>query len=189
MSSDQEIEDYIRKGLARGFNIKHIRDVLMKAGHSRPDIDRSIRMILHPENVHNKREVFNKQRRNHAIIMVLVAVLIVVFSALVYVSFNEKPAAIDTLEKETFQQQLKQIDALSSEINQKQDNIEKQLTIIENMDSTLENKEQLIAEQIAKIRELNDYVKQERSGMRDLLLTIINSNFKRLFTQNAPAVD
>ena len=176
MATQEELVEYIEKGLRQGFNIDYIKDVLVQHGHDVNRVNECIKIvrdIKHPPGIEKHLEKLKKTKTpSKAYIGITLILLIIIVILGINVIKNK-------LSEKEIEDSLEKVSKLSAEIDEKQDIIDQRIKEIQELDLTVEEKEELIQKQLEDIEELNEYIKEERKKTRDLLLELMDIILKK----------
>lgn len=176
---DEKIMHYLRRGLEKGFSVEHIKAILVKKGYDPAKVNFSAHVLT--TTIRGEELAEKKKEMLNVWVPILFVLSIVVIAGLVFVIIkNPQPSAIDQAAiKEEFDVRIKEIDALGSKIDKKQDTIDTQLDEIAALNATIEEKQELIDKQIEELKKLNIVIKDERTKVRNLLMDLLNSILSR----------
>ena len=176
MATQEQLVQYIEEGLKKGFNIDHIRNVLIQHGHDEFRVNEAIKIVRdipHSEKVdEHLDEKIRKKKHNYWPFIVIIILLSVVIAVLLSLDFADKQEAKQT--EKDIQERMQEVGILSSEIDEKQSEIDAQIKKIENLNTTIDQKEILVQQQIKEINKLNELFKKERNEIRALMLELVN---------------
>jgi len=176
MATQEQLVKYIEDGLKRGFNIDHIRNVLIEHGHDDFRISEAIKIVRdipHSETVEEHLdEKIRKKKPNYWPFIIVIVLLVGVIFVLLSLDFAENQEAKET--ERDIQERMQEVGILSSEIDEKQSEIDAQIRKMENLNTTIEQKEILVQQQIKEINKLNELFKKERKEIRTLMLELVN---------------
>lgn len=186
---NEELIKYMKKGLDKGFNLSHIKDVLIRHGHSHSSVNEAEWRVraLYPQFFEQPQVKPILSKKYMPFMYVLIALTVAVLGTTMYFNYtiakeNENLVKINVTQQLTIRQQLDDISDLSKSIDVKQNQIDAQIDEISGLNMLVSDKETLVKEQLEQMKMLNSMVKEERSKVRTMLLELINSMFSRGFT-------
>ncbi len=174
------LENYIKKGLEKGFNIKYIKEVLIKHGHNPDDVEtatNNIAGLKYPEELkpHLEEEgIYRQKPKSPVWLYVLVVVLFVIISLFTVNYF------LDRSNIEKAQSQLEEIQEIGISVDDLSTTIKTQLALIKEKDLTIDEKAKIIEDQIDLIEEAQGKIEQQRVKINDLILDIMNRMIGRM---------
>ncbi len=177
MTTQEELVQYIEKGLSQGFNIDHIKETLIQYGHDENSVNEAIKIvrdIKHPPAIEKHLEKLKKKKKDYGKIYIGITIILVLI-IVILATFNIK----NKLSKKEIETSLEEVGKLSSVIDERQDVIDLKIKEIQKMNLSIEDKEKLVQKQLEEIDKLNKYVKEERIKMRDLLLELMAHILKK----------
>lgn len=173
------LEDYIKKGLEKGFNINYLKEVLIERGHPKSKVDvaaSNISGLKYPEKLRpHLEEASSKPRMNKSWLLtafVIVLLVIIAFFAYNYFSDRAKVANVES--------KLDEIKELGLSIDDLSTTMKTQLDLMKEKDLTIEEKEKIVSEQIKTIDEINGKIKEQRTKLNELILDIMNRMIGRM---------
>jgi DNA-binding transcriptional MerR regulator len=172
------LEDYIKKGLEKGFNISYIKDVLIQHGHSTNKVEtaaNNIKGLKYPEKFRPQIEEESENRRSYPWLLtsfVILLLLLISFFAYNYFANQEKVVKVES--------KLDEIQALGVSIDDLSKTMATQMQLIKDKDLTIEEKQNIIEDQIETIEEINKKITQQRSKLNELILDIMNRMIGRM---------
>lgn len=176
MATQEQLVEYIEKGLRQGFNIDYIKDTLIQYGHDESRVNEAIKIVRdieHKPSIEKHLEKLKKKTDHTKIYISITLVLLVIIAILVVFNVKYK------LSEEEIEEGLEQVSKLSSIIDEKQDLIDKKIKDIQELDLSVEDKEKLVQKQLEELNKLNEYIKEERKKTRDLLLELMDIILKK----------
>ncbi len=176
MATQEELVEYIEKGLSQGFNIDYIRETLVQHGHDANRVNESIKIvrdIKHPPKVEKHLERLKPKTKTKKIYFAITALLVIIIIILAASNIN------NSMSEKEIESTLEEVSRLSSIIDEKQNIIDKKIKEIEDIDTNTDDKEGLIQQQLEDLKELNEYIKKERVKTRDLLLELMDFILKK----------
>ncbi len=176
MATQEELVEYIEKGLRQGFNIDYIKQMLVQHGHDESRVNESIKIvrdIKHEPAVEKHLERLKPKKAPNKIYIGITVILIAIIVILAVFNIKNK------LSEKEIEDSLEKVSILSAEIDQKQDRIDQKIKEIQELDLSVEDKETLIQQQLKEIEKLNNYIKEERRKTRDLLLELMDILLKK----------
>jgi hypothetical protein len=173
------IEDYIKKGLEKGFSLSYIKETLIKHGHSSAKVEvaaNNVSGLKVPEEIksHLNQNDDSKKQRYPILLTVFVVILLLVLSFFIVNYFTGK------VKVEKVQSQLDEVKELGVNIDDLSSTMKTQASLIKEKDLTLDEKEKIIDDQIKLIDEINDKIKTQRSKINEILLDIMNRMIGRM---------
>lgn len=170
MATQEEIIQYIEKGLKQGFNIDYIKETLVNYGHNENRVNEAIKIvrdIKHSAPIEKHLEVLKKKTGGNKTYIGITIILLVIIGILGTITIKNK------LSEAEIEDSLKEVDRLTTLIDENQNTIDRKIKDIEQMELTIEDKEELVEKQLDEINKLNEYIKEEREKTRDLLLELM----------------
>jgi DNA-binding transcriptional MerR regulator len=173
------LEDYIKKGLERGFNLNYIKDILTERGHSKVKVDtaaNNVAGLKYPEKLKPHLEDVGAVRQpNYSWILtafVVILILVVGFFTYNYFATRERVQHAES--------KLDEIKALGLSIDDLSETMKTQLELMKEKDLTIDEKEKIIEDQIKTIDEINTKIEEQRTKVNELILDIMNRMIGRM---------
>jgi uncharacterized coiled-coil protein SlyX len=174
------LEDYIKKGLERGFNLSYIKQVLIDHGHSGSKVDTAasnVSGLRFPEKLrpHLEDEGAVRPKFNYNILLTVFVVILLLIVAFFTYSYFANRTKVQHVESK-----LDEIKALGVSIDDLSDTMKTQLELVKEKDLTIDEKEKIISDQIKTIDEINKKIQEQRSKVNELILDIMNRMIGRM---------
>jgi uncharacterized protein HemX len=176
------LENYIKKGLEKGFNINYIKDTLKKHGHSDVNIDGASNNVMgmkypdelkpHLDEVKQETVSYSSKKPIWLYALIIVLILIAGFLSVNYMINKNQAKDVQT--------QIEEIEELGVDIDDLSAEMKTQLTLIKEKDLTIEEKEKIIEEQIETIDEINNKIEAQQTKLKSILLDIMNRMIGRM---------
>lgn len=176
MVTQEELVQYIEKGLSQGFNIDYIKETLIQHGHDESRVNEVIKIvrdIKHTPKVEKHLERLKQKKKSSKVFIGIIIILAAIILILAVINVKNK------LSEKEIETSLEQVSKLSAAIDEKQNMIDQKIKEIQELDLSVEDKEELIEQQLEEIQELNEYIKEERRKTRDLLLELMGIILKK----------
>jgi hypothetical protein len=176
------LEDYIKKGLEKGFNINYIKETLTKHGHNTEKVETASNNIMgmkYPDELKPHLDEVSVENipsttKSSTLLKVLLIILIII-TATFTVNFLMNRTKIVKV-----QSQLDEIKELGVNIDDLSTEMKTQMNLIKEKDLTIQEKEQIIEDQIGTIEQINTKIELQRSKLKELLLDIMNRMIGRM---------
>lgn len=174
------LEDYIKNGLERGFNIKYIKEVLIKHGHSTDNVEKASNNIMglkYPEKLKSHLEEVKgeKQRSRYPVMLYVLVIILFVITIFFVVDYS-----LNRSEMVKAQSQLEEIEKIGISIDDLSATMKIQLALIKEKDLTIEEKEKIIEDQIKTIEEIKNKIDDQQTKLKALILDIMNRMIGRM---------
>jgi DNA-binding transcriptional MerR regulator len=176
------LENYIKKGLEKGFNINYIKDTLKKHGHSDVNIDGAANNVMgmkypdelkpHLEEVRQETVSYSSKKPIWLYVIIIILILIAGFFAVNYIINQNQASKVQT--------QIEEIEELGLDIDDLSSAVKTQLDLVKEKDLTIEEKEKIIEEQIDTMEEINNKIEAQQTKLKSLLLDIMNRMIGRM---------
>jgi hypothetical protein len=176
------LENYIKKGLEKGFNINYIKDTLKKHGHSDVNIEGASNNVMgmkypeelkpHLNEVKQEKVSYSPKKPIGLYALVIILILITCFFTVNYI--------INKNQSKDVQTQIDEIEELGVDIDDLSSEMKTQLALIKEKDLTIEEKEKLIEEQIETIEKINNKIESQQTKLKNILLDIMNRMIGRM---------
>jgi len=180
-SQTRALEDYIKKGLERGFNVNYIREVLVQHGHHHIKVETAVSNIMglrYPEELKPHLEESRKHGKKSKLIILSLSVFVVIL--LLVTSFLVINYLLSKQEVEKAQTELEEVRALGVNIDDLSETMRTQLALVKEKDLTIEEKEEIIQEQIDLIEQINSNIEEQRRKINEIMLDIMNRMIGRM---------
>lgn len=174
------VEDYIKNGLEKGFNIKYIKEVLIKHGHSPDNVEKASNNIMglkypdklkpHLDEVKTETQKPKSSKALYALIVILI--LISGFFVVNYLLNRSEVGKV--------QSQLDEIKDIGVDIDDLSATMKTQMALLKEKDLTIDEKEEIIEDQIKTIEEINNKIEEQKTKLNSLILDIINRMIGRM---------
>ena len=172
------IEDYIKKGLEKGFSMSYIKETLVKHGHSSDKVEtaaNNVSGLKVPEKLKEHVEEVRVVKQKYPVLLtVFVIILLLVLSFFIVNYF------VNISKVEKVQSQLDEVQELGVSIDDLSSTMKTQASLIKEQDLTLDEKEKIIADQIELIDDINAKIKTQRTKLNEILLDIMNRMIGRM---------
>ena len=174
------LEDYIKNGLEKGFNIKYIKEVLIKHGHSPDNVETATNNIMglkYPEKLkpHLEEVKSKKQRSRYPVVLYVLIIILFVISIFFVVDYF-----LNRSEMVKAQSQLEEIEKIGVSIDDLSATMKIQLALIKEKDLTIGEKEKIIEDQIKTIEEIKNKIENQQTKLKALILDIMNRMIGRM---------
>ncbi|TKJ17483.1 hypothetical protein CEE44_03030 [Candidatus Woesearchaeota archaeon B3_Woes] len=174
------VEDYIKKGLEKGFNIKYIKEVLIKHGHSSSNVETAANNIIglrYPEKLkpHLDEVRTEKQKTKSPKWLYALIIILILISGFFVVNY-----LLNRSEVGKVQSQLDEIENIGVDIDDLSTTMKTQMALIKEKDLTIDEKEKIIEDQIKTIEKINDKIQEQKTKLNSLLLDIMNRMIGRM---------
>ena len=174
------LEEYIKKGLERGFNINYIKETLVKHGHSKGQVETSANNIMglkYPEKLkpHLEEESGSSKRPKYKFVVIILIIIILLITSIFVYSYISNRTNITMVKSK-----LAEIQELGGDIDDLSSELKTQTELIKEKDLTIEEKEKIIEDQIKLIDEINGKIETQRTRLKQLLLDIMNRMIGRM---------
>jgi len=167
------LEEYIKKGLEKGFNIGYIKETLANHGHDKNRIETASNNIIglkYPEKLKpHLEEVSSKPVKKKSKFWPILAIILLIIVGLFVADF-----VINRTKVIRVKSQLNEVEELGIDIDELSSTIKLQLNQIKEKDLTIDEKERIIQDQIGLIDEINDKIELQRVKLREIFLDIMN---------------
>jgi|TARA_B100002003_G_C14011379_1_gene488004 hypothetical protein len=172
------IEDYIKKGLEKGFSMGYIKETLVKHGHDSEKVEISANNVSGlkvPEELKEHVEEVKVSKQKYPVLLtVFVVILLLVLSFFIINYFT------NSVKVEKVQSQLDEVQELGVSIDDLSTTMKTQASLIKEKDLTLDEKEKIIEDQIKLIDDINGKIKTQRTKINAILLDIMNRMIGRM---------
>ena len=175
------LEDYLKKGLEKGFNINYIKRILINHGHSDESVETAANNILglkYPEKLKphlDEEKGSSRGKSKYSFILnafVIILILLVGFFAFNYFSNRDTMGEVKS--------QLEEIKELGVGIDDLSGTIRTQSTLLKEKDLTLDEKENIINDQLKLIDQIDTKIDEQRTKLNALILDIMNRMIGRM---------
>jgi DNA-binding transcriptional MerR regulator len=172
------LEDYIKKGLEKGFNLSYIKETLTERGHSKTKVEtaaNNVSGLKYPEKLRPQIEGEEGGKINYNWVLtafVVILLLIIAFFTYNYFSNRTKVQHVES--------KLDEIKALGVSIDDLSETMKTQAELMKEKDLSIDEKEKIIEDQIKTIDEINTKIKEQRAKLNELILDIMNRMIGRM---------
>jgi DNA-binding transcriptional MerR regulator len=170
------LEDYIKKGLEKGFNIKYIKDILKQHGHKNHHVETAANNIMglkYPDelkpHLDKSKNVKLKPKFDYSFLMYIFAILLIITVSLVGITYF-----LNQNEVKKAKTELEEIREIGADITNLQTTMKTQLELIKAKDLTIEEKEKIIEEQILIVEQISENFEKQKIKINSLILDIMN---------------
>jgi|GEM_PF-3686085 len=181
MAEDTSIlEDYMKKGLEKGFNINYIKNTLIQHGHSPKKVEtaaNNIGGLRYPEKLKPHLEDAGLVKKSSRASMMLTIVLIALIISLGFIAVDY---FVNKSKVQKAESKLDEIKELGVNIDDLSATMKNQLNLLKEKDLSIEEKEKIIEEQIKTIENINTKIENQRLKVNELLLEIMNRMIGRM---------
>ncbi len=175
------LEDYIKKGLERGFNIGYIKETLIKHGHNPEKVDTAANNIAgmkYPKELkpHIEESMgYSSSRPKYSALLILTVIILLIICSFFAVNYFKGRSRVNAVQSE-----LDEIEELGVSIDDLSITMKTQLKLLKEKDLTIEEKEKIIEEQIEVIEEINGKFEIQKKKINNVLLDIMNRMIGRM---------
>ncbi len=174
------LEDYLKKGLEKGFNISYIKDILIKHGHSEESVETAANNILglkYPEKLkpHLEEEGSVSGRKSNSFVLTAFVIILILFIGFFAFNYFSNRSTMGEVKS-----QLEEIKDLGVGIDDLSSTIRTQSALLKEKDLTLDEKEKIINDQLKLIDQIDIKIEEQRTKLNDLILDIMNRMIGRM---------
>ena len=172
------LEDYIKRGLEKGFSISYIKETLVKHGHDSEKVDiaaNNISGLRVPEQIKPHIEANNTKKQKYPVLLTVFVVILLLILGIFIINYFTNSVKVEKV-----QSQLDEVKELGVSIDDLSTTMKTQASLIKEKDLTLNEKEKIIEDQIKLIDEINDKIKTQRTKINEILLDIMNRMIGRM---------
>lgn len=169
------LEDYIKKGLERGFNLNYIKDILIQHGHNPEKVETAANNVMglkYPEKLKpHIDEVSGRSGKMPAVTYFLYGVVFILLILVGLFAYGYMSNRSQVMQAKS---ELEEVQQLGVNIDDLSASVKAQLELVKQKDLTIEEKQKIINEQINTIEEINNKMEIQRQKLRDILLDLMN---------------
>jgi len=174
------LEDYMKKGLEKGFNINYIKNTLIQHGHSPKKVEtaaNNLGGLRYPEKLkpHFEEAGLAKKGSKSSVILTIILVALIVSLAFITTNYFVNKSKVQKAESK-----LDEIKQLGVNIDDLSATMKNQLNLLKEKDLSIEEKQKIIEEQIKTIEDINTKIESQRKKVNELLLDIMNRMIGRM---------
>ena len=175
------LEEYIKQGLEKGFNINYIKDVLIQHGHHHDKVHTAANNVMglqYPDHLKPHLDEARKRSGGNPLLLwtlgVAVVILIIITVWLIAASMSQR---------HTIQQasnELSHIQGIGNDVQDITTAIKTQNELLKDRDLTIAEKEKIIKDQVRLIDNAHSKLEDQRQKLNVLLLDLLNRMIGRL---------
>ena len=175
------LEEYIKQGLEKGFNINYIKDVLTQHGHPHDRVHTAANNVMGLQYPDSLKPHLDEVRKSSGgspwMILALSGIVVVLLIATVWLivaNTNQRQVVAEA------QSDLEDIQSLGYDIDDVSDAIKEQNELLRQKDLSISEKERIINDQIARIEDANSKIDAQRKALNTILIDLLNRMIGRI---------
>jgi len=172
------LEEYLKKGLEKGFNVGYIKETLIRHGHDSESVEtaaNNVKGLKVPEQLKDHVEEEPVRKSKTPIILYALIIILLLITSFFVVNYFINKSKVEEVKSE-----LEEVQELGIDIDDLSDAIKTQSDLIKQKDLTIDEKEKIIEDQIKLIDEINDKIETQRTKLKEILLDIMNRMIGRM---------
>ena len=172
------IEDYIKKGLEKGFNIGYIKETLVKHGHDSDRVEtaaNNVKGLKVPDQIKPHIEEETKPKQKYPVFLTIFVIILLVALGFFIVNYFSNISKVEKV-----QSQLEEVQELGVTIDDLSTTLKTQSNLLKQKDLTIEEKEKIIEDQVDLIDEVNEKIETQRLKLNEIILDLLNRMISRM---------